>query len=193
MRQKLPLPNYKGKVSLEETIFKRRSIRKFKPVQLSSQQISQLLWSAYGVTDDKNMFKTVPSAGATYPLEIYYLDSTGIYHYIPEEHSVELIVSGDFRKDLVKSALNQNFIYEAAVNILICAVYDRTVIYYGERGYRYVYMEAGHSAQNVCLQAVALGLDSVCVGAFVDNEVKKIFKLPKDVEPLYIISVGLKR
>lgn len=193
MKHKLPVPVYNGKFSLEETILKRRSVRKFVPIQLSLEQISQLLWSAYGVTDENNMFKTVPSAGATYPLEVYYLDSTGIYHYIPEEHSVECIVSGDFRKELVKASLNQNFIYEAAINILICAVYERTTLYYGERGYRYVYMEVGHSAQNICLQAVALGLDSVCVGAFVDNEVKKIFRLPKDVEPLYIISVGLKR
>ncbi|MCS7151177.1 MAG: SagB/ThcOx family dehydrogenase [Endomicrobia bacterium] len=190
MRYKLPVPNYKGKISVEEVISKRRSIRKFRDFQPTDIQISQLLWSAYGVTDDKNMFKTVPSAGATYPLEIYYLDKTGIYHYFPEEHSVKRITEGDFRRELVNCALGQKFIAEAAISIVICAVYERTVMYYGSRGYRYVYMEAGHCAQNICLQAISLGLDSVCIGAFVDKDVKHLLKLPEDTEPIYIVSIG---
>lgn len=193
MRHKLPLPRYTSEVSVEEAIYKRRSVRKFTHVQLSMQEIAQLLWSAYGITEKTNMLKTTPSAGATYPLEIYYLNHEGIYHYIPEEHSIEVIKNGNFINKLTDACLGQSFVSEASVNIIICAVYERTTLYYGERGYRYVYLEAGHSAQNVCLQAVALGLSSVCIGAFDDKNVKSILSLPSGVEPLYIISIGKKK
>ncbi|MCX7716083.1 MAG: SagB/ThcOx family dehydrogenase [Endomicrobia bacterium] len=190
MKYKLPPPKYKGEYSVEETIYKRRSVRKFEEVCLSLEIISQLLWASYGITEKTNSLKTVPSAGATYPLEIYYLDNGGIYHYLPEEHSVELVKEGNFKKKLAEVCLGQSFVSEASISLVICVVYERTVLYYGERGYRYVYIEAGHSAQNVCLQAVALGLASVCIGAFYDNEVKKMLSLCSGVEPIYIISIG---
>lgn len=193
MKIKLPEPEYIGKVSLEECLSKRRSVRKFQDFELTEKQISQLLWSAYGVTDKKNFFKTTPSAGATYPLEIYYVSGKGVFHYLPEEHSVVQILQGDFRGKLAEACLNQDFIKEAGISIVICAVYDRTVLYYGERGYRYVYMEAGHCAQNICLQAIAVGLSSVCVGAFYDQQVKKILAIKGDEEPIYIVVVGKER
>lgn len=115
-----------------------------------------------------------------------------MYYYYPLEHSVEIIKKGDLRKQLSNACFNQNFISKASLCIIICAVYERTTIYYGERGYRYVYFEAGHCAQNVCLQAVALGLDSVCIGAFNDEEIKKLLSVDEDLEPLYIIVIGEK-
>jgi len=190
MKYHLPPPKYKGEISVEEAIYRRRSVRKFVEIEVTEQLLSQLLWSAYGLTSKNDIYKTVPSAGATYPLEIYCLTKEGIYHYLPEEHAVEKLKHGNFLSDLAKACLGQNFVSQASINIVICAVYERTTLYYGERGYRYVYMEVGHSAQNVCLQSVALGLASVCVGAFYDNEVKKLLSLPVEVEPLYIISIG---
>lgn len=187
---KLPSPNFKSNVSLEETIKKRRSIRKFKPYKISLEEISQLLWAAYGVSDEKSGFKTVPSAGATYPLEVYYLTEEGVFHYLPFNHSVESVIQKDIRDLIVEASLGQRFIMEAAIDILLCAVYERTTLCYGERGYRYVYMEVGHSAQNISLQAISLGLDSVCVGAFYDEKLRKILLLPIDVHPLYIVAIG---
>ncbi|MEN3014010.1 MAG: SagB/ThcOx family dehydrogenase [Endomicrobiia bacterium] len=189
---KLPAPDFKGPASVEEALKNRRSVRKFKSYKISLKEISQLLWAAYGVTEETNKFKTTPSAGATYPLEIYYFTSEGIFYYLPYEHSVKNLSQRDLRKELAEAALNQQFITEAAIDIIICAVYERTTLYYGERGYRYVYMEAGHCAQNISLQAISLGLDSVCVGAFYDEKVKKILDLKGDIYPIYIIAVGKK-
>ncbi len=193
MKEYLPQPVFQSKVSIEECLLKRRSIRSFKYRKLTLQEISQLLWAAYGVTEQKNMFKTTPSAGATYPLEIYYLIEDGIYHYLPEEHAVELVKKGDFRKELVSSVLFQEFVFDASINIIICAVYERTTLYYGNRGVRYVHFEVGHCAQNVCLQAISLGLDSVCIGAFDDKKLKSLLSAIGSVEPLYVISVGVKK
>ncbi len=193
MKENLPKPVFQSKVSIEECLLKRRSVRSFKYRKPTLQEISQLLWSAYGITQQRNMFKTTPSAGATYPLEIYCLLEDGIYHYLPEEHAIELIKKGDFRKELVSIVLGQDFVYDASLNIIICAVYERTTLYYGNRGIRYVYFEVGHCAQNICLQAISLGLDSVCIGAFEDKKLKKLLEVNEDVEPLYVISVGVKR
>lgn len=189
---KLPPPNLKDVGSLEDIINKRRSTRSFKPYKISLQEISQLLWAAYGISDKKNYLRTTPSAGATYPLEIYFLIEGGVFHYLPLEHSIELIIKGDLRKELARFSLEQNFISEASIDILICAVYERTTLFYGERGYRYVFIEVGHCAQNISLQAISLGLDSVCVGAFNDEKLKQLLQLPKDINPVYIVAVGKK-
>lgn len=193
MREKLLKPILKGEISFEEALFRRRSIRSFQVFELSKQQLSQLLWAAYGITH-RDMLKTVPSAGATYPLEIYYLDKDGIFHYIPEEHSIELIKKGDFRKKLSEYAYCQIFIAEASINIIICALYDRTTLVYGkERGYKYVLIEVGHCAQNICLQAVTLGLESVCVGAFDEQKVKELLMINEDLMPIYIVTIGKRK
>ncbi|MCX7957268.1 MAG: SagB/ThcOx family dehydrogenase [Endomicrobia bacterium] len=167
---------------------KRRSVRNFSKYKLSEQEISTILWSGYGIT--KDFFKTIPSAGATYPLELYCFTEEGVFHYLSKEHSIEMLLKKDLRSDLSLASLNQKFVAEASLNILICAVFNRTVSVYGERGYRYVYIEVGHCAQNIALVVVSLGLCSVCVGAFCEDKIKKLINLPKNIEPLYIISVG---
>jgi len=188
----LPRPITKGKVSLEEAIFKRRSQRTFSQKDLNLEQISQLLWSAQGITSQRGgfSFRAAPSAGALYPMEIYLLTKDGAFHYLPEGHDLNILDKKDLRKALAGSALGQDAISQAPLDIIICSVYSRITSKYGQRGIRYAHIEAGHVAQNIHLQAVALGLSSVPIGAFSDEEVKKILLLPADHEPLYIIPVG---
>jgi len=200
----LPPPSQKGSLSLEEAIAKRRSVRDFAPEALSQLQLSQILWSAQGITNTRGRCRTVPSAGATYPLEIFVVCgrngvediAEGIYRYQLDSHSLVLRRSGDVRLELARAALDQESIYEAPVNIVICAVYSRTLLRYGERGERYVHMEVGHAGQNIYLQALALGLATVAIGAFDDEGVGKVLGLDEEykplslVEPLYIMPVG---
>ncbi len=185
---KLPAPKRKGTTSLEEGIAKRKSIRSFQKKDLTIEQISQLLFSAQGITHDG--LRAAPSAGATYPLEIYVVKSDGVFRYVPQDHKLELTVEGDKRTHLSLAALGQMFIAQAPVDIVIAAVYGRTSWRYGERAERYVHIEVGHAAENIHLQAVAMGLGSVPVGAFSDSQVKNVLSLPKDHEPLYIIPIG---
>ncbi|HDP74245.1 MAG TPA: SagB/ThcOx family dehydrogenase [Candidatus Woesearchaeota archaeon] len=188
----LPSPGTKGELSLEEAIVARRSVRVFRPDELDYAQVSQLLWAAQGITDEATGHRAAPSAGATYPLELYYIDSKGVYRYNPSENLLEPLKSGDYRSDLASAALGQNFISQAPAAIVISAVYERTTSGYGRaRGERYVHIEAGHAAQNIHLQAVSLGLGSVPVGAFNDNQVKRVLSLPENNEPIYIIPVGM--
>uniref|UniRef100_A0A7C4XEJ0 SagB/ThcOx family dehydrogenase n=1 Tax=candidate division WOR-3 bacterium TaxID=2052148 RepID=A0A7C4XEJ0_UNCW3 len=185
---KLPLPQFTN-ASLEECIQKRRSIRSFKDKELTEQEISNILWSAQGITDSINGFRAVPSAGATYPLEIFVAKKDGVFRYIPSGHKLKKELDGDLRREIARAALNQNFIANAGIVIIITAVIERTSWRYGERAIRYINNEVGHCAQNIHLEAVALGLGSVPVGAFDDGALKKILKL-KEEEPLYIIPVG---
>jgi len=194
---KLTPPNWKGKLSLEEVLSKRRSIRDYKKEEISFEDFSQLLWSLQGITDKLNGLRTAPSAGALYPLEIYAVVGNvkglkpGVYKYFPHSHSVKKILDGDKRKDLANSALGQESIIEGAVSFVITAVYSRTTRKYSQRGERYVMIEVGHAAQNLLLQATALNLGAVPIGAFYDNKVKSVLKLNEE-EPLYIIPVGKK-
>ncbi len=191
MELELPEPLFKGKKSLEECINKRESVRKYRDQEIEIEKISQILWAAQGKKGQK---RTVPSAGATYPLEIYVvLKKKGYYHYDIENHRLKLITEEDIILRLVEESWNQNFIEDAYLNILICADYSRTTIRYGERGMRYVYMEVGHCAQNIHLEAIALGLVSVPIGAFQDQHVKKVMNLPTNINPLYIIPIGYPR
>lgn len=188
----LPSPKTKGDISVEEAIERRRSIRDFTNTPLTLEQISQLVWSAQGITDTINGYKlrASPSAGALYPLELYILIPEGVYHYIPSEHMLSLVKEGDYRKQLYQSALKQSSITSAPMNIVITAIYERTTIKYRERGVRYVHIEAGHAAENIHLQAVSLGLASVPIGAFYDDKVKNVISCSDDEVPLYIIPVG---
>jgi len=182
-----------GKMPLDETIKKRRSVRSFGKKELTLKQLSQLLWASQGITDSARGFRSAPSAGALYPLKVYLVKGDGVFEYIPSSHSIVKKVDGDKRGELCRAALWQSFIAEAPMSFVITAVYERTTVKYGKRGIRYVHIEVGHSAQNIHLEAVALGLASVPVGAFQDDEVKKVLSLPLSEEPLYIIPVGYAR
>jgi len=187
---KLPKPDTKGSMPLEEAISKRRSKRSFLKKELTLEEISQLLWAAQGFTDKERSLRSSPSAGALYPLEIYIVKKDGLYHYIPHDHKLVLSKPEDLREGLKKAAWGQNFLSEAPVSIVICAVYSRVSSKYGFRGNRYVEIEVGHTAENILLQAVALGLGSVPIGAYSDDAVSRLLELPKDEEPLYILPVG---
>ena len=192
---KLPEPRYDSGVSIEETLLKRRSVRDYTGKPLTLPEVSQLLWAAQGITDPQG-FRTAPSAGATYPLETYVVVgdvenlTEGVYRYKSAEHKLVKVLDGDYRAQLAGAALGQRMVKEGAVNIVFTAIYERTTRRYGDRGIRYVHMEVGHAAQNVYLQAVALGLGTVVVGAFSDDQVREILKLPEDEQPLYIIPAG---
>jgi len=187
---KLPKPKLKGSLSLEECIQSRRSKRSYISRPLTLEQISQLLWAAQGITDQARGLRAAPSAGALYPLELYVVKSDGVYHYKPEGHELERLSGEDLRKPLAGAALGQESVSEAAVDIVICGVYERVTGKYGNRGVIYTHIEVGHAAQNIHLEAVALGLGSVPVGAFQDEKVAGVLALPKDHKPLYIIPVG---
>lgn len=186
----LPRPKIRGKMTLEEAIFRRRSERSYEDKELTMEQLSQLLWSAQGITDKTFGFRTAPSAGALYPLFIYVVKKDGVFHYLPNEHKLIQLSNEDKRPSLVRASLGQSFIREAPVDIVIAANYKITEAKYGARTFRYVCMEVGHVAQNIHLQAVALGLASVPVGAFWDDVVKTTLDLPESQDPLYIIPVG---
>jgi len=184
----LPKPKLEGKKSLEECIFERESIRRFKDKEIEIEKISQILWSAQG---KKGFKRTIPSAGATYPLEIYVsLKNRGLFLYNLEKHKLEQLAEIDMGRELAAASLHQDFIYEAPLNIIICAIFSRTCNRYGDRGIRYVFIEVGHCAQNIHLEAVALGLGSVPIGAYNDKKVRKVLNLPDKIEPLYIIPIG---
>lgn len=190
---KLPAAQLKGGVSLEEALAERRSRRDYKKEPLVLKEVAQLLWAAQGMTADWGG-KTAPSAGATYPLEVYIVVGKveglepGLYHYIPDSHSMKKVLEGDIRRQLSSAALGQECVADAPVTLVVAAVFRRTTGRYGERGIRYVYIETGHVGQNICLQAEALGLGAVVIGAFRDEMVKGVLKLKE--EPLYLIPVG---
>ncbi|MCM8826833.1 MAG: SagB/ThcOx family dehydrogenase [Candidatus Omnitrophica bacterium] len=188
----LPKPDTIGKISLEEVIFKRRSQREFIEKDITIEQLSQILWAGQGVTLKHwgYEFRTAPSAGALYPIELYVVSKDGLFHYLCQEHTLEVISDKDLRYKLYESALSQDSIIQAPLSIVICAVYERVTSKYGQRGIRYVHIEVGHVAQNIHLEVVALGLGSVPIGAFDDEKVIKLLNLPKDCKPLYIIPVG---
>ncbi len=192
----LPKPKLRGKMSTEEALHRRRSVREYRKEALSLQEVSQLLWAAQGITKRPEGFRTAPSAGATYPLELYLIAGNlkglqaGIYRYIPERHSLVRTVATDVRAKLCRASLGQPWVREAPVTLAIAAIYERTAHRYGKRAKRYVQIEVGHVGQNIYLQAESLGLATVAVGAFDDSEVKKILRLRGEEEPLYLMPVG---
>jgi SagB-type dehydrogenase family enzyme len=191
MNLKLNKPIMKGKVSIEECIYRRESIRHFQDKIIEFEKISQLLWAAQGKKGNK---RTVPSAGATYPLEIYcIIKDEGLFRYNYAKHNLELITGESLAYKLALASWDQEFIAEAYLNIIICADFARTTLHYGERGERYVFIDVGHAAQQVHLEATALSLGSVPVGAFEDEKVKKVLNLPKNIDPIYIIPIGYPR
>jgi len=186
---RLPAPRMKGPLSLEETLSRRRSIRAYTEKQLSLEDIAQLFWAAQGMTRSWGG-RTAPSAGALYPLEIYAATAEGVYHYLPAGHRAEVTLQEDIREELWSVGLRQEALRQAPVIFIITAIYQRTEGKYGARAERYVKIEAGHAAQNLLLQAVALDLGAVVIGAFYDEEVAAALRRPAEEEPLYLIPVG---
>jgi SagB-type dehydrogenase family enzyme len=194
----LPQPSTAGDVPLESAIQGRRSIRDFSNRPLSLADVAQLLWAAQGVTS-RDGGRTAPSAGALYPLELYLVagevDSlpAGVYHYRPEQHRLSQLSDGDLRKALAAAALDQSWVRRAPAVLVMAGVYERSAKKYGQRARRYTHIEVGHAAQNVYLQATALGLGTVIVGAFEDMEVQEVLGLPEDHAPLALMPVGQRR
>jgi SagB-type dehydrogenase family enzyme len=191
----LPQPALEGDVSVESALAQRRSTRDLRPDALTLEELGQVLWAAQGITADWGG-RTAPSAGATYPIELHIAVSSvdglepGVYRYRPDGHGLERTVEDDVRADLAQAALGQAAVAGAPVNIVIAAVEARTAERYERRAERYVVLEAGHVAQNVAIQAVALDLGSVPIGAFDDSDIAHILQLAQSERPLYILPIG---
>ena len=178
-------------MSLEEAISKRRSVRNFEDKQLTRDQISQLLWAAQGITETARGFRAAPSAGALYPLEVYVATADGVEHYLPEKHATQQISNKDVRGQLQLASYNQPCIGDAPAVFIISAIPARTERKYRERAMRYVLIEVGHAGQNILLQAQAMGLGGVPVGAYNDKEIASILSLPENEQAIYLIPVGV--
>lgn len=197
---RLPDPQYEGDVSLERAIRGRRTIRSFDGKALSLSQVSQLLWSAQGITEPVGLKRAAPSAGALYPMDIYAVVGAGcvegldpgIYHYRPEDHSISLEKREDIRRDVAGASLRQIWMAKAPLNLVITAEYGRITGKYGQRGIRYAMIEAGHIGQNIFLQAQAMSLAAGIVGAFDDEKLIRVMGITKTHEPLLVLPVGYK-
>jgi SagB-type dehydrogenase family enzyme len=158
-------------------------------------ELGQLLWAAQGITE-ADAKRAVPSAGALYPLELYVAVGNvaalthGVYRYLPARHELQLVASGHQCEKLVDAARGQEWIATAPAVICVAAVFERTTGKYGNRGRGYVYIEAGHAAESLMLQAVALGLATTMVGAFSDDGVARLLHLGAHEVPLCLIPVG---
>ena len=193
----LPEPFVTGSTSLEQLIAQRRSIRDYQNTAVELAEIGQLLWAAQGITHLQGL-RAAPSAGALYPLELYVVTgrieglAQGVYHYEPRHHQLMKTSDGDLRDALTRAAFSQSWMKHASAVIVFTANYERTTRKYGKRGKRYVHIEVGHAAQNLFLQSESLGLATVVVGAFNDDEVARVLRLPADLQPLLLMPVGRK-
>ncbi|AGG06404.1 nitroreductase family protein [Dehalococcoides mccartyi] len=195
---KLPPPSVRGKMTVEEAISKRRSVRSFSNRQINRETLSQLLWASDGITDTVDKLRSAPSAGAIYPLDLYIIAGNkgvegleaGVYRYNPERNGLYLQVSGDFRKQLAEGCFKQDFVADAPFSLVICYSPEDLIKRYGNNAEKYAYFEVGHVAQNFSLACVALGLGSVVIGAFTEETICKSMNLNGHPKPLYIIAAG---
>ncbi|MCD4700919.1 MAG: SagB/ThcOx family dehydrogenase [Candidatus Aegiribacteria sp.] len=201
----LPQPRLSSDVSVEEAMQNRRSVRYYEDSPLTVAEVSQLLWSAYGLNYPvenapdflRGGLRTAPSAGALYPLELYLVvrDVTGldpgIYLYKSETHELVRLVGEDCWEEFSNAGFNQSHFETAAAAIVYSAVFERCTEKYGERGRdRYVCMDLGHSAENVYLQAYALNIGTCAIGAFSDLALKHVIRMTSAEVPLYIMPLG---
>jgi len=186
----LPEAAKEGEMSVEEAIAARRSVRQFTDAVPGERVIAQLCWATQGVTDTQRGYRAAPSAGATYPLELYVVTAEGVRRYVPDDHAFVDHIEGDLRGRLRAAALGQPFVESAPVVFVFAADVQRTAGRYGERAKRYVNMEVGHAAQNLLLQAEALGLAGVPVGAFRDEQADELLELPEGQQTLYLVPIG---
>jgi SagB-type dehydrogenase family enzyme len=183
------IPPPATKMTLDTALTQRRSVRAFADKPLSMQKIRKLAWSAQGITA-KEGYRTCPSAGALYPLELYIATTSGVYHYVPKGNTLKQISTKDLRRSLAADCLGQQPVAQAAAVFVLTAVFERTRRKYGNRAKRYVYLEAGHCAQNILLEVEALHLAAYPVGAFVDARVAATLSLPQNHKPVYIVPIG---
>jgi SagB-type dehydrogenase family enzyme len=196
---KLPPPAPQGAVSVAEALKARRTVRRFASRPMALAQVAQILWAADGLSDPRGL-RTAPSAGATYPLELYLVVgergvtglNPGVYRYLVAEHALLPTVTGDLRAQVARASLHQSWMAEAPVLVVIAAAYHRCTARYGGRGVMYTHMESGHVGQNVFLMAEALGLGAGIVGAFEDQGLSGVLQLPKEQVPLLVMPVGYK-
>ena len=191
----LPKPRFDSDTSVEKALNQRRTTREFSETPLTLFEVSQLLWSAQGTTQD-NRLRTAPSAGALYPLELFLVVgkvhklSSGVYKYLPATHKLAIMDKEDKRSEIASASLGQSWVRENAALLVFSSVGKRTTVKYGNRGIRYVHIEVGHAAQNVFLQVQSLGLGAAVVGAFDDEQIRKILNLPSDHHILYLMPIG---
>lgn len=198
----LPPPGREDGWPLFKAINSRRSVREFQKKPISLAALSQILWAAQGVALRAGdfSFRTAPSAGALYPIDLYlFLQAVeglkpGLYQFQPSGQALRMRYEGDFGELLAEAALNQDFLAEASLVLVLTAVFERTSWKYGARGFRYLYLEAGHIAQNAALAAVSLGLGSCPVAAFFDDEINSLLGVnPARESALYLLAVGWPR
>lgn len=201
-KTKLGPPNTEGGISLWQAINKRRSIRNFADEPIDQTTLSQLLWASQGINAESMGYelRTPPSAGALYPAETYLVIHNvtgidpGIYHYGVKNHELEQLQLGDFRNAVALAALDQDMAFAAAAVFIWTAVFERSKWKYDQRAYRYVYLDAGHIAQNLALAAVSLGLGSCQIGALYDEEVNSLIDIDGEKESvLYMTVIGRPR
>jgi SagB-type dehydrogenase family enzyme len=183
-------PNLTGALSLESAFAQRRSTREFSSKKLTLSQIGQLAWAGQGITDPAAGLRTAPSAGALYPITLYIAIYDGLFVYRPQSHSLEQVLNVDIRGRLAAAASNQNAVAEAPCDIIVVGSVTKLMPRYQNQSRKYMLLEAGHVAQNILLQAVGLDLAGVPIGGFNASGVNNLFQMSRDMEPLYIISVG---
>jgi SagB-type dehydrogenase family enzyme len=187
---RLPAPRHSGGSPLVEALAKRRSIRDFTEKRLSMDQLAELCWAALGITDKARALRTAPSAGVVYPMRLFVADADGMYEYLAEDHSLQHYQHGDQRPELQAAALDQRCVGAAPACFVIAFDDALMQVEYGSRATRYCLLEAGHIAQNLLLQAVALGLGAVPVGAFDDDRIRRLLSPSRGLRPAYLVPVG---
>lgn len=188
--RRLPAPDLDGAHSVERAIAARRSRREFLPESLSEKQLGQLLWATQGITGPDGRLRAAPSAMESYPLELYVATGAGVDLYVPADHSVRTILADDVRRRLRASAHDQDSITSAPAVFVFAAVYARATAKLGPGAEPYVHMDLGHAAQNLLLQATALGLSGVPIAWLESEGVREVLRLPADQVPLYLVPVG---
>jgi SagB-type dehydrogenase family enzyme len=186
----LPKPQTDGLVSVERAIATRRSVREFAAAPLTWAEMAQLAWAGQGITDAAGIRRAAPSAGALYPIELYLFTSEGVFRYVSKTHQAIRVATGDRRPALADAALGQESIRKAPCVIVLTAVVERMRPKYRDYTPRFIAIEAGHIAQNVLLQACALGLVAAPIGALADDKVARVLSLKPDEEPIYIMAIG---
>jgi SagB-type dehydrogenase family enzyme len=196
---KLPQNLFKKSLDLIETLRIRRSVRSYSPESLTLEDLSLLLWASTGIQRKVRgfAFRTAPSAGALYPIETYLVANNvcelekALYHYDLEGHTLEKLGGGDFTKRISQAALEQKTCMEASVVFVWTAIFERSKWKYAQRAYRYIYLDAGHIAQNLALAATSIGLGSCQIGAFFDDEINQILGVDgTDESAIYLSAVG---